>query len=99
MNEKIIIPKVKNALNISEVIKFLIKNCTHAKIIKKVATDMKIISTMFTNLNFDITILLTYCGMLNLQGAKRATLRVARNAVALQKAESLCFAHVLIENY
>jgi len=39
--------------------KFLMKNCIHAKIISRVAREIKIVSTIFTNLNLDITTLLT----------------------------------------
>ena len=39
--------------------KFFTKNCIHAKIIKNVAMDIKIVSTIFTNLNFDVVVLLT----------------------------------------
>lgn len=46
--------------------KFLAKNCIQTKITKNVAIDKNKVSTIFINLNFDMTILLTLFNMLNL---------------------------------
>lgn len=76
---KNITPIASTALTIIDNKKFFIKNCIHAKIIKKVATDMNTVSTIFENLNFIIISLLTTIADFKPIGARRAT-RMCRRA-------------------
>ena len=56
----------KIALKNKDTIKFLKKNCIHANIIKNVTAEKNKVSTILTNLNFDIIIVLTRLIILNL---------------------------------